>query len=210
MAVASGAYTRDTLRGAMPMAMLILGLLLFLGVHSIRVFADDWRTRQIARLGANGWKGLYALVSIAGFVVLVWGFGLARQHPVLVWSPPMALRHLNALFTLIAFVLLAAAYVPGNAIKARIGHPMLAAVKLWAFGHLLAAGMLHDVLLFGAFLVWAVVDFMVSRRRDRAAGVSYPKGPALRTVLTVVIGVAAWAAFAFWLHRPLVGVSPFG
>lgn len=192
------------------MAMLILGLLLFLGVHSIRVFADDWRTRQIARLGMNGWKGLYALVSIAGFVVLVWGFGLARQHPVPVWSPPLALRHLNALFTLLAFVLLAAAYVPGNAIKARLGHPMLAAVKLWAFGHLLAAGMLHDVLLFGAFLAWAVMDFMVSRRRDRAAGISYPKGPASRTVLTVVIGVAAWAAFAFWLHRPLVGVSPFG
>lgn len=192
------------------MAILILGLLLFLGVHSIRVFADGWRTRQIARLGANGWKGLYALVSIAGFVVLVWGFGLARQHPVLVWVPPMALRHLNALFTLLAFVLLAAAYVPGNAIKAQLGHPMLAAVKLWAFGHLLAAGMLHDVVLFGAFLIWAVADFMVSRRRDRAAGVSYPKGPASRTVLTVVIGVAAWAAFASWLHVLLVGVSPFG
>ncbi|MGA0586905.1 NnrU family protein [Dyella sp. KRB-257] len=192
------------------MAMLILGLALFLGVHSIRLFADGWRTQQIARLGVNGWKGLYALVSIAGFVVLVWGFGLARQHPVLVWAPPMTLRHLNALFTLIAFVLLAAAYVPGNAIKARLGHPMLAAVKLWAFGHLLAAGMLHDVLLFGAFLIWAVADFMVSRRRDRAAGVSYPKGPASRTVLTVAIGVAAWAAFAFWLHVLLVGVSPFG
>jgi uncharacterized membrane protein len=192
------------------MAMLILGLALFLGVHSIRLFADGWRTRQIARLGANGWKALYSLLSLAGFVLLVWGFGLARQHPVLVWVPPMALRHLNALFTLLAFVLLAAAYVPGNAIKARLGHPMLAAVKLWAFGHLLAAGMLHDVVLFGAFLLWAVVDFMVSRRRDRAAGVTYPKGPALRTVLTVVIGVAAWAAFAFWLHVLLVGVSPFG
>ncbi|MFK2905811.1 NnrU family protein [Dyella ginsengisoli] len=192
------------------MAMLILGLALFLGVHSIRLFADGWRTRQIARLGANGWKALYSLLSLAGFVVLVWGFGLARQHPVVVWVPPMALRHLNALFTLLAFVLLAAAYVPGNAIKARLGHPMLAAVKLWAFGHLLAAGMLHDVVLFGAFLLWAVVDFMVSRRRDRAAGVTYPKGPASRTVLTVVIGVAAWAAFAFWLHVLLVGVSPFG
>ncbi|HEX5304639.1 MAG TPA: NnrU family protein [Dyella sp.] len=192
------------------MAMLILGLALFLGVHSIRLFADGWRTRQIARFGAHGWKGLYALASIAGFALLVWGFGLARQHPVVVWVPPMALRHLNALFTLLAFVLLAAAYVPGNAIKARIGHPMLAAVKLWAFGHLLAAGMLHDVLLFGAFLIWAVADFMVSRRRDRAAGVSYPKGPASRTVLTVVIGVAGWAAFAFWLHVLLVGVSPFG
>ncbi|WP_017463094.1 NnrU family protein [Dyella ginsengisoli] len=192
------------------MAMLILGLVLFLGVHSVRVFADGWRTRQIARLGEKGWKGLYSILSIAGFALLVWGFGLARQHPVLVWVPPMALRHLNALFTLVAFVLLAAAYVPGNAIKARLGHPMLAAVKLWAFGHLLAAGMLHDIVLFGAFLAWAVVDFMVSRRRDRAAGVRYPKGPASRTVLTVVVGVATWAAFAFWLHRLIVGVSPFG
>ena len=192
------------------MAMLILGLLLFLGVHSTRVFADSWRARQIQRLGPMGWKALYSVLSLAGFALLVWGFGLARQQPVVVWVPPMALRHLNALFTLIAFVLLAAAYVPGNAIKARLGHPMLAAVKLWAFGHLLAAGMLHDVLLFGAFLLWAVVDFTVSRRRGRAAGVTYPKGPAWRTVLTVVLGVAAWAAFAFWLHRPLVGVSPFG
>jgi uncharacterized membrane protein len=192
------------------MAMLILGLVLFLGVHSIRVFADGWRTRQVARLGLNGWKGLYSLVSLAGFVLLVWGFGLARQHPVLLWVPPMALRHLNGLFTLVAFVLFAAAYVPGNAIKARVGHPMLAGVKLWAFGHLLATGMLHDVLLFGAFLLWAIVDFAVSRRRDRIAGVTYRKGPASLTVLTVVIGVAAWAAFAFWLHVLIVGVSPFG
>lgn len=192
------------------MAMLILGLVLFLGVHSVRVFADDWRTRQIVRLGEKGWKGLYSILSIAGFALLVWGFGLARQHPVLVWVPPMALRHLNALFTLVAFVLLAAAYVPGNAIKARLGHPMLAAVKLWAFGHLLAAGMLHDIVLFGGFLLWAAADFMVSRRRDRAAGVTYPKGPASRTVITVVVGMAAWAVFAFWLHRLIVGVSPFG
>ncbi len=192
------------------MAMLILGLVLFLGVHSVRVFADGWRTRQVARLGEKGWKGLYSVLSIIGFVLLVWGFGQARQHPVLVWVPPMALRHLNALFTLVAFVLLAAAYVPGNAIKARIGHPMLAAVKLWAFGHLLAAGMLHDIVLFGGFLLWAVADFMVSRRRDRAAGVSYPKGPASRTAIAVVVGVAAWAVFAFWLHRLIVGVSPFG
>lgn len=192
------------------MAMLILGLVLFLGVHSVRIFADGWRTRQVARLGLNGWKGLYSLVSLAGFVLLVWGFGLARQHPVLLWVPPMALRHLNGLFTLVAFVLFAAAYVPGNAIKARVGHPMLAGVKLWAFGHLLATGMLHDVLLFGAFLLWAIVDFVVSRRRDRIAGVTYRKGPASLTVLTVVIGIAAWAAFAFWLHVLIVGVSPFG
>ena len=166
------------------MAMLILGLLLFLGVHSVRVFADGWRTRQIERLGPMGWKALYSVLSLAGFVLLVWGFGLARHHPVVVWVPPMALRHLNALFTLIAFVLLAAAYVPGNAIKARLGHPMLAAVKLWAFGHLLAAGMLHDVLLFGAFLLWAVVDFTVSRRRSSVMG-----GTGTRTTLPSCMGL---------------------
>ena len=162
-------------------------------------------------MGEKTWKGAYSLVAIAGFVLVVVGYALARHDPITMWGqPPVATRHVAALLTLVAFVLLAAAYVPGNAIKARLGHPMLAAVKLWAFGHLLAAGMLHDVLLFGAFLLWAVADFMVSRRRDRAAGVSYPRGPALCTVLTVVIGVAAWAAFAFWLHVLLVGVSPFG
>lgn len=192
------------------MAMLILGLLIFLGVHSVRVFAPDWRNRQIARFGTGGWKGLYGLVSLAGFVLLVWGFGLARQHPVLVWTPPMALRHLNALFTLIAFVLLAAAYVPGNRIKARLGHPMIVAVKLWAFGHLLAAGMLHDVVLFGAFLAWAILDFSASRRRDRREGTHYPPGRLSRDLLALAIGIAAWVAFAFWLHLKLIGVSPFG
>ena len=113
----------------------------------------------------------------------------------------MALRHLNALFTLLAFVLLAAAYVPGNAVKARLGHPMLAAVKLWALGHLLAAGMLHDVLLFGAFLLWAIAGFVAGRRRDRRAG---------PTVLAVVAGLAAWGLFAFWAHAAWIGVKPFG
>ena len=190
------------------MAMLILGLVLFLGVHSVRVLADGWRTRQIARLGENGWKGLYSVLSIAGFVLLVWGFGQARQHPVLLWVPPLALRHLNALFTLLAFVLLAAAYVPGNAIRARIGHPMLAAVKLWAFGHLLATGMLHDVVLFGAFLLWAIVLFAASRRRDRREGTVYPPGTAKGTIIAVVAGVVAWTVFAFWLHALLIGVKP--
>lgn len=192
------------------MTMLILGLLVFLGTHSLRIVADGWRRRQIQRLGPGPWKGLYSLVSIAGFVLLVWGFGLARQHPVVVWVPPMALRHLNALFTLLAFVLLAAAYVPPNHFKAKLGHPMLVAVKLWALGHLLAAGMLHDVVLFGAFLLWAIVDFAVSRRRDRREGTRYPPGRLSGDALALVIGTAAWAAFAFWLHVRLIGVSPFG
>lgn len=190
------------------MPVLILGLALFLGIHSLRLFADDWRTRQIARLGANPWKGLYSLVSIIGFVLIVWGFGLARQQPTLLYVPPLAMRHLNALFTLVAFVLVVAAYIPRNHLKARLGHPMLLGVKTWAFGHLLATGMLHDVVLFGAFLLWAVALFIVSRRRDRLAGTVYPAGTWTGDLLTVVIGVAAWAAFAMWLHLRLIGTSP--
>jgi uncharacterized membrane protein len=190
------------------MSVLILGLLIFLGVHSLRIFADGWRSRQIARLGEKPWKGLYALVSIIGFVLICWGFGLARQHPVLLYVPPLWLRHLNALFTLVAFVLVTAYLVPRNHLKAKLGHPMVLGVKVWAFGHLLATGMLHDVVLFGAFLAWAIVLFMVSRRRDRMAGTVYPAGSIKGDVLTVVIGVVAWLAFALWLHLWLIGVNP--
>lgn len=191
------------------MSFLILGLVIFLGAHSLRLFADGWRQRQIERLGVNGWKGLFSLVSIAGFVLIVWGFGQARLQPELLYTPPPALRHLNALFTLVAFVLFVAAKVPRNHFKQKIGHPMLASVKTWAFGHLLATGMLHDVVLFGTFLLWVVANFVVSRRRDRLAGTTYPAGTLAGDVLTVVIGVAAWVAFAFWLHTRWIGVSPF-
>lgn len=191
------------------MALLIIGLIIFLGAHSVRMFADDWRTRQIARLGLNGWKGLYSLVSIVGLVLLVWGFGLARQHPLLLYAPPASLRHLNALFTLIAFILIVAAYVPHNHLKAAIGHPMLAGVKAWALGHLLATGWLHDVILFGAFLLWAIIDFAVSRRRDRRTGVVYTSGTLKGDIVTVIIGALAWVVFAFWLHTRLIGVNPF-
>ena len=190
------------------MLLLILGLVLFLGVHSIRIVADGWRTRQIARLGDKGWKGLYSLISIAGFALLIVGFGQARMQPVPLYAPPLWLRHLNALFTLIAFVLVAAAYVPRNHFKAKLGHPMVAGVKTWAFGHLLATGMLHDVVLFGAFLLWAVVDFVVSRRRDRVLGVTYPAGTLRGDLITIVVGIVAWAVFAFVLHTRLIGVNP--
>jgi uncharacterized membrane protein len=192
------------------MLILILGLLIFLGVHSLRIFADGWRERQIARLGAKRWKGLFALVSVIGFVLICWGFGLARQQPVVLYVPPLWLRHLNALFTLIAFVLFFAARVPGNHFKAKLGHPQVLAVKVWAFGHLLATGMLHDVVLFGAFLLWAIVLFAVSRRRDRLAGTTYPAGTVRGDALTVLIGLVAWVIFACWLHLWLIGVSPMG
>jgi uncharacterized membrane protein len=193
---------------ALIMALLIFGLVIFLGVHSIRVFASDWRRRQITRLGEGPWKGLYALTSLIGLVLIVVGFGAARMSPVLLYVPPAWLRHLNGVFTLIAFILVAAAYVPGNHFKQRIGHPMLAGVKAWALGHLLSIGMLRDVVLFGAFLAWAILDFVASRRRDRAAGAVYPAGTLSGDILTVVAGVIAWALVAFWLHQLLIGVNP--
>ena len=191
------------------MIVLILGLLLFLGAHSVRIFADAWRSRQIARLGERKWKGLYSLVSGIGFVLIIWGYGLARAHPMLLWTPPVWLRHLAILLTVLAFILLAAAYVPRNRIKARVGHPMIAGVKLWAFAHLLANGTLAAVVLFGAFLVWAIAAFASARRRDRRAGTAYPPGTSARDALTVVVGLVAWALFAFLLHQWLIGVRPF-
>ena len=191
------------------MGMLILGLVLFLGVHSTRIVADGWRSAMMARLGDNAWKGLYALLSLLGFALLVWGFGVARQQPVLLWSPPVAMRHVAALLTLIAFVLLAAAYVPRNAIKARLHHPMVLGVQVWAFAHLLANGRLANVLLFGSFLVWAALSFRAARARDRAAQPSYPAGSAAGTAMTVLVGIVAWAVFAFWAHGALIGVRLF-
>jgi uncharacterized membrane protein len=191
------------------MWLLILGLIVFLGVHSLRIVADDRRTQLRARVGEGAWKAAYSLVSIGGFVLLIWGFGAARHDPVVLYAPPLWLRHANALFTLIAFVLVAAAYVPHNHLKASLGHPMYAGIKVWALGHLLATGMLRDVLLFGAFLIWAIAGFMVSRRRDRRNGVTYPAGAAAGDAWAVAIGIAAWAIFAFWLHARWIGVAPF-
>jgi len=192
------------------MTLLILGLLVFLATHSTRIVADDWRAATIARVGEKPWKGIYSLLSIAGFALIVIGYGAARQSPVVLYVPPVWTRHLAALLTIPAFVLLVAAYVPGNALKRAVGHPMVAGVKLWALAHLLANGTLADVLLFGGFLVWAVFSFTAARRRDRRAGVTYPAGRGSRTAVTVVVGLLAWGAFAFALHRPLIGVAPFG
>jgi uncharacterized membrane protein len=192
------------------MTILILGLVLFLGIHSVRVFADGTRSAFIAQRGAGAWKGLYTVVSLAGFALLVWGYGQARMQPVVLWNPPTAMRHIAALLTLVSFVLLAAAYVPGNQIKARLHHPMTLGVKVWAFAHLIANQTLADVLLFGGFLAWSIAVFAAARRRDRAQGITYAAGTASRTAVAVAVGVVAWLVFALWLHGLLIGVRPFG
>jgi uncharacterized membrane protein len=192
------------------MTYLIIGLILFLGVHSLRVVAGDWRARTVAGMGEGPWKGIYSLASLAGFVLLVWGYGLARQQPLVLWTPPVAMRHVAALLTLPAFVLLVATYVPHNHFKARLHHPMLLATKLWALAHLLANGTLADLLLFGSFLVWAIVTFAASRRRDRRESVVYPPGRTAPTLVVTGLGLVAWLIFAMWLHGLLIGVKPFG
>lgn len=193
------------------MTMLILGLVLFLSVHSVRIVADDWRSSVRARIGENGWKGLFSVLSLLGFVLICYGYGLARQQPVVLWAtPPMWTRHLAALLTVPAFVLLAASQVPGNIIKAKLRHPMLLGVKLWATAHLIANNTAADLLLFGTFLVWAAIDFRSARQRDRVQQIVYPAGRSGPTVVAVVVGLAAWAGFAFWAHAAWIGVRPFG
>jgi uncharacterized membrane protein len=192
------------------MTLLILGLVIFLGVHSLRIVSEDLRTRLRGRLGEGAYKGLYTVLSIAGFVLIVVGYGQARQDPTLLWATPAWTRHLAALLTIPAFVLLVAAYVPGNAIKARLHHPMVLGVKVWALAHLVANNTLADLLLFGGFLVWAVLSFRAARSRDRAGRVVYAPGRGGPTAVAVLAGLAVWAAFAFWAHEAWIGVRPFG
>lgn len=192
------------------MTLLIIGLIIFLGLHSVRIVAEGWRSEKRAQLGEGAWKGLYSVVSIIGFALVCWGYGLARQQPVVLWVPPVATRHIAATLMLFAFIMLAAAYVPGNAIKSKLRHPMTLSVKTWAFAHLLANGNLADVVLFGSFLAWAVACFIAARKRDRAAGTVYPAGKTVPTVVTVVIGLVAYGVFAMALHKLLIGVPVFG
>lgn len=192
------------------MVWLVLGLVVFLGAHLPMAVAIGWRGRVVAQRGLGVWKGAVAVLSLLGFALLVWGYGQARLQPVVLWVPPVATRHVAALLMLVAFVLLAATYVPRNGIKARLGHPMVLSVKVWALAHLLANGTLADVVLFGAFLAWAVLSFRAARGRDRAEALVRPAGTVVGTLATVVLGAVAWAVFAFWAHAALIGVRPFG
>jgi len=197
------------------MALLVAGLIVFIGMHSIRILSDASRTRFIEKYSDNTWKGLYSIVSFVGLVLIVYGYQQTRLEPTFIWHPPVAMSHIASLLMLFSFILLAATYVPGNAIKARLGHPMLVGIKIWAIAHLLANGRLGDMLLFTVFLVWAVIDFIACRRRDRArasdnTGSGEISSNLISTIVTVVVGVAAYMVFAVWLHIKLIGVSPFG
>jgi uncharacterized membrane protein len=193
------------------MLVLVAGLILFLGIHSVSIAAPGWRGAMVARMGAGPWKGVYSLASGVGLALLVVGYGIARHSPVVLYTPPSALRHLALLVMLPVFPLLFAAYLPGR-IKTAAKHPMLLAVKFWAAAHLLANGTLADVLLFGGFLAWAVADRISVKRRSVAEAHDVPAAPpsAINDVVVVVGGLIVYAVFLLWGHRWLVGVSPLG
>jgi uncharacterized membrane protein len=195
------------------MLLLSLGLLVFLGVHSIRIFAADWRATQIARHGEAAWKGGYSLLSLAGLVMIGLGYGAARIGQPDLWPPPVWARHLTFLVTLLAFVLLVAAYVPGNRIRRTVHHPMVLGVQLWALAHLLANTRLADFLLFGTFLIWAIMLFRHSLHHGRAEPAWMPADPptsAARDLAVLLIAILVWGIFLLWGHALLIGVRPLG
>ncbi|MDF2970491.1 MAG: NnrU family protein [Microvirga sp.] len=190
------------------MTLLVLGLVLFIGIHSFSM-ARGPRATLIGTIGEGAYKGLYSLLSLAGIVLISVGYGQYRANGYIpVWDPPVWTRHLALLLVLVAFICFVAAYLPGH-IKAQLKHPMLAGVKIWAFAHLISNGDLGSILLFGAFLAWAVVARISLKRRDVAAqhgGTAAPAGWR-NDILAVAIGTVVYLAFVFWLHPWLIGVS---
>jgi uncharacterized membrane protein len=199
------------------MTQLILGLILFLGAHSVRIWADGWRNQTIEAYGEKAFKSVYTLVSILGFYLLVVGYGEARLQTVALWNPPIFTKHISMLLMLLSSILLVATYIPRNHFKMRLGHPMVLSVKVWALSHLLANGNLADLVLFGSFLIWAVLNFRSARARDREqvqnpdAIEDAPLRPNLfATLIALFGGMALWALITFVLHAKLVGVAPMG
>lgn len=190
------------------MPILVAGLIVFFGLHSISIISHGARELAVARFGAGAYRAAHSILSVVGLALIVWGYGLAREAPVIVFDPPMFLRHLSALLLLPVFPLLLAAYLPGR-IKAAVRHPMLAAVKIWAFSHLLVNGTLADLLLFGTFLVWAVADRISLKRRESTLPVPVIAGGPTNDVLAVVLGLLLYAVTAFYAHEWLIGVAPF-
>ncbi len=191
------------------MSLLIIGLIIFLGSHSCRIFAEPWRNHMIDRLGEVKWKGLYTIISLMGLILVVIGYGQARQAPIVLWQPATYLIHIAILLNLVAFIFLAGSSPNNNAIRLKLKHPMILGVKVWALAHLLANGTLVDLILFGSFLLWAVLDFRSARKRP----IHMPEKAVISTKATitvVVTGIVLWAAFIFGLHQYLIGVSPLG
>jgi len=185
----------------------IAGLLLFFGMHSVGIFAPATRERAVARLGDASWKGLFTLVSIIGFVMLVHGYGISRADSTVLYSPPQSLRYVAALLMLPVFPLLLATYLPGR-IKAAVQHPMLTATKAWALAHLLVNGTIVAVLLFGSFLAWAVLDRIAAGRRTVQRRIPGAPASNRNDIIAIAGGLLLYVVFIGWAHQRLFGVAP--
>ncbi|MHA1517715.1 MAG: NnrU family protein [Alphaproteobacteria bacterium] len=184
------------------MALLIIGIIVFLGIHLLPAF-PHLREALIGKLGETGYKIFFAVASIAGLALLVWGFTVAPF--VQVWSPPAWTRWVAIMLMLPAFIFLVAAYVPGR-IKATVKHPFLVAIKTWALAHLIANGDLASIILFGSFLAYAVFDrISLKGRKPTELIEAAAEGCARNDVIAVVLGVVLFVVFAIWLHPLLFG-----
>jgi len=192
--------------GGKAMLVLVLGLVLFLGVHSVRIAAPQFRDRVVGSRGLGAWKGIYSLAAFLGLVLIVWGYWLARQNPVVLYTPATWMQHLTLLLMLPVFPLMAASHRPGR-ISTAVGHPMLLGTVIWGLAHLLANGTLADLLLFGGIAVWGTVDWVSSVQRPREP-VAKGKPSPRNDVMAVVGGLVIYAIFVAGLHRLLFGVSP--
>ena len=190
------------------MFVLIAGLLLFLGVHSIRIFADDWRSRTIEKIGEKTWKGLYSFNSLIGLVLIVWGYGLARDYPALVWEPPLWTRHLTVALMAGALFLVAQNRNPQGPVSAWLGHPMMAGIAVWAFAHLMANGTLADIILFGSFFAWSVLGYIAATKRDRESGTIRQPAGWTADLGPGIAGIVLWLVFIWIAHEWLFGVAP--
>ena len=188
------------------MIQLLIGIILFLGIHSISIFALSFRDRMAAK-SEYGWKAVYSVISLVGLILLIRGYGEARQVATIFYIPPLWLRHVASLLLLPVFILMIAPYFPGK-INQIIKHPQLTAVKLWATAHLLVNGSSADLILFGAFLIWAVAD-RISVKRRPVREVPHVPASGANTIITLILGIALYVIFALWLHEPLIGVRPF-
>ncbi|MCJ7528911.1 MAG: NnrU family protein [Methyloceanibacter sp.] len=187
------------------MTLLIIGIVVFLGIHVLPTIAG-LRDRLVSRFGENGYKIFFSLLSIAGFALLVYGF--AKAPVIQVWSPPPWTRWVAIVLMLPAFIFLVAAYVPGR-IKETLKHPFLVAIKTWALAHLIANGDLASIILFGSFLAYAVYDRITLKRRKPTSLIGVPgTGGPRNDLIAVVLGVVLYVVFLVWLHPLLIGTAP--
>jgi uncharacterized membrane protein len=191
------------------MALLVVGIVLFLGVHLIRIVAPGFRQSMVDRMGASAWRGVYSLASIVSLIILIYGFGVARYETTVLYTPPVWMAHITLTLMLLSMICLVASLLPAGHIATRTKHPMVLSVKIWAFAHLLANGDSASVLLFAAFLAWGVVLRIALKRRERAGELTLrPFVSARYDLYAVLIGLVAWAAILFKLHEWIIGVSP--